>query len=119
MSQPYGQDFIDLLSYAKSMGIEPSPSAGGLNVGAGEPSSHDHKIWEKIRAVEFLSEEEVLEMRHELEMCQMIIQHFDKEFRRMQQNLNQMNKSMQEIARYRLSWMGLPEAASDKEEVKA
>ncbi len=92
MSQPYGQDFIYLLNYAKSMGIEPSPS----NVGPGEPSSH------------VFSEEEVLKMRDELEMCQMIIQHFDNEFRKMHQSLNQAQKNMEEIARYRLSWMGLP-----------
>ena len=86
MSQP---DYIDILRIAKSMGIEPSPS----NVGPGEPSSY------------VFSEEEVLKMRDELEMCQMIIQHFDNEFRKMQQSLNQVNKNMQDIALYRLTWM--------------
>ena len=92
MSQP---DYIDILRIAKSMGIKPSPSKVG---GYGEPSPH------------VLSEEEVLKMRDELAMCKMIIQHFDREFRRMNQSLVQVNKNMQEIARYRVSWMtgGIP-----------
>jgi len=51
----------------------------------------------------------------------MIIQHFDNEATWMQQSLLQVNKYMQEIARYRLSWMqgGLPMDIFDNEEVKA
>ena len=82
-------DYIDILRMAKSMGIEPSPSNTTLR----KPSSH------------WYSEEEVLKMSMELEMCHMIIHHFDNEFRKMQQSLNQAQKNMQEIARFRLSWM--------------
>ena len=47
--------------------------------------------------------------RDELTMCRMIIQHFDKEFRKMQESLNKVNESMQDIARYRLTWMDADE----------
>ena len=86
-------DYIDILRIAKSMGIEPKPS----------PSNG------------------LITESDELEMCYMIIQHFDNEFRKMQQSLNQVNKNMQEIARYRLSWMqpNLPMDLFDNEEVRA
>ncbi|MGB0165024.1 MAG: hypothetical protein ACPF9I_06405 [Candidatus Thalassarchaeaceae archaeon] len=84
MSQP---DYIDILRMAKSMGIEPSPDEPRV------PPTYEY------------SKEEIHKMENELEMCRMIIQHFDNEFRKMQQSLIQVNKNMQEIARYRLSWM--------------
>ena len=79
-------DYIDILRIAQKMGIEPKPS----------PSNG------------------LMTESDELEMCYMIIQHFDREFRRMQQSLNQVNKNMQEIAQYRLSWMtgGIPSDSS-------
>ena len=80
-------DYIDILRMAKSMGIEPSPDEPRV------PSTYEY------------SKKEIQKMENELEMCQMIIQHFDNEFRKMQQSLNQVQKNMQEIARYRLSWM--------------
>ena len=95
MSQP---DYIDVLRIAKSMGIKPSPKEGPE-----VPSSYEY------------SKKEIQKMRDELEMCQMIIQHFDNEFRKMQQSLNQVNKNMQDIALYRLTWMTGWEDVDEKE----
>ena len=96
MSQP---DYIDILRIAKSMGIEPSPSKREPKVDSlGNPTMAK------------ITESRLDELLDELEMCQMIIQHFDNQFRKMQQSLNQAQKNMGEIARFRLSWMtgGIP-----------
>jgi len=108
------QDYIKALSMAEGLGIKVSPAGGGM----GRPEKLDSD-GNPIMAV--ITQEKLDRLTDELEMCQMIIQHFDNEARRMQQSLTQVTKNMQEIARYRLSWMvgELPVDIFDNNEVKA
>ena len=108
------QDYIKALRMAEGLGIEVSPARGYM----GKPEKLDSD-GNPIMAV--ITQEKLDRLTDELEMCQMIIKHFDNEATWMQQSLLQVNKYMQEIARYRLSWMqgGLPMDIFDNEEVKA
>jgi hypothetical protein len=98
------QDYINALRIAKSLGIKPTP----YNV---EPKENPE--------MESIRKDKLDRMINELEMCHMIIKHFDNNLRKMEKDLNQASKHMQEIARYRLSWMvgELPVDIFDNEEV--
>ena len=109
------QDYIKALSMAEGLGVKVSPAT----LGQGRPPERLDSDGNPIMAV--ITQDRLDRLMDELEMCRMIIQHFDNEARRMQQSLTQVTKNMQEIARYRLSWMvgELPVDIFDNEEVKA
>lgn len=106
------QDYIKALSMAEGLGIEVSPAGGGRV----RPEKLDSD-GNPIMAV--ITQQKLDRLTDELEMCKMIINHFDNEARRMQQAMNQATNTLQEIARYRLSWMvgQLPVDIFDNEEV--
>jgi len=108
----YREDYIKALRMAEGLGIKVSPTT----LGQGRPERLDSD-GNPIMAV--ITQEKLDRLMDELEMCHMIIKHFDNNLRKMEKDLNQASKHMQEIARYRLSWMvgELPVDIFDNEEV--
>jgi len=111
------QDYIKALSMAEGLGIKVS-AAGGGRVRSENLDSDGNPVMAVI------TQQKLDQLTDELQMFKMIVNHFDNEARRMQQAMNQATNTLQEIARYRLSWMQgeLPVGIFDNEvfrEVKA